>query len=95
MVSRRIREFGLKPVVGDLVISSEAVNSSGKIREFGLKPVVGDLVISSEAVNFSGTIGSRGRENKPYYNSLTDNWSTLELTNSEFSPTTNLTEKNS
>ena len=61
---------------------------SRRIREFGLKPVVGDLVISSQAVNSSGMISSRDRGNKPFYHLLTDNWPTLELTNSKFSPTT-------
>ena len=62
---------------------------SRRIRELGLKPIVGDLVIPSQAVNSSGMISSRSRGNKPYYNSLTDNWPTLEQTNSKFSPTTN------
>ena len=61
---------------------------SRRIREFGLKPVVGDLVISSQAANSSGKISSRGRENQPCDNSLTDNWPTPQLTNSKLSSTT-------
>lgn len=40
MVSRRLRQFGLKPVVGDLVITEEtAVNCSGNRVDPGLQPL--------------------------------------------------------